>query len=150
MSSYKLLCGTKLYPGSTLQKGLEFVLSLLQCSRTKWGKFLKYKHLLKEMTLQYEERHSGDLWKQLPSLQQEDSSQKALPSTGQCLPEQAWREHPGTLLCCRLSMKHVSTCCLSDNEFLVSGVRNPENCEAESCMEQGELWIAPQRARERF
>lgn len=50
MPSYKLLCSTELYPGSTLVKGLELVLSLLWYSRTKWGKFFQYRHLLKEMT----------------------------------------------------------------------------------------------------
>lgn len=74
----------------------------------------------------------------------------ALPSTGQCLPEQPWREHPGTLLCFRFSMKHGSTCCLSNNEFLVSGVRNTENCEAESSVKGGELWITLQRETEGF
>lgn len=78
------------------------------------------------------------------------SKHLALPSTGQCLPEQPWREHPGTLLCFRSSTKHESTCCLSNNEFLVSGLKNPPNCEAESCMEQGEFWITLQRAREHF
>lgn len=80
MFSYKTLHTAKLYPGSILLKGLEFVLSILWRSRTEWGKFFKYRHLLEGITSEYEEGHSGELWKQLPALHQEGSSQKALSS----------------------------------------------------------------------
>lgn len=65
-----------------------------------------------------------------------------LPTVGKCCLSRvsfAGREHSGILLCFRFSMKHSKSCCLSNSKFLKSAQRNPENCEAYSCMKPGEL-----------
>lgn len=75
-----------------------------------------------------------------------------LPKVGKCCLSGALfagREHDGILLRFKFSMKHSKSCCLSNSKFLESAQRNPENCEAYSCMEPGELSLEQDHSSER-